>query len=45
MLSPTANVVGAVTPLMLNPVPVAVACDNATLEPPVFVITAVRFCT
>jgi hypothetical protein len=37
LLAPAARVNGTVMPLRLNPVPVAVACETVTLDPPVFV--------
>jgi len=40
-LSPAAKVIGRLRPLILNPVPLAAACEKVTLAPPVFVIAAV----
>lgn len=37
LLAPAARVNGRVTPFILNPVPVAAACEIVTLDPPVFV--------
>jgi hypothetical protein len=37
-LAPGLRTTGTFSPLMLNPVPVAVACEMVTLDPPVFVI-------
>jgi len=41
-LAPGLSASGTVSPLMLNPVPVAVACEIVTLDPPVFVIESVK---
>ena len=41
-LAPGLSVRGTVSPLMLNPVPVAVACEMVTLDPPVFVSESVK---
>ena len=41
-LWPAASVSGKFRPLILNPVPAAVACEIVTLEPPVFVTTSER---
>jgi len=41
-LEPGLSVRGRFNPLMLNPVPVAVACEIVTLDPPVFVIESVK---
>jgi hypothetical protein len=40
-LSPAARLIGRFRPLRLNLLPVAVACERVTLEPPVFVMAAV----
>ena len=42
LLAPAAKVNGTVTPLRLNPVPVAVACEIVTLEPPLLVTVSDR---
>jgi hypothetical protein len=36
-LAPGLSTTGTLTPLMLNPAPVAVACEMVTLDPPVLV--------
>jgi len=41
-LAPGLSVRGTVGPLMLNPVPVAVACEMVTAEPPVLVSESVK---
>jgi hypothetical protein len=41
-LAPGLSTSGAFSPLMLNPVPVAVACEMVTLDPPVFVSESVK---
>ena len=41
-LAPGLSVRGTFSPLMLNPVPVAVACEMVTLDPPVFVSESVK---
>ena len=41
-LAPGLSTTGTLSPLMLNPVPVAVACEMVTLDPPVFVIESVK---
>jgi hypothetical protein len=37
-LAPGLSTTGTLSPLMLNPAPVAVACEIVTLDPPVLVI-------
>jgi hypothetical protein len=37
VLCPAVNVMGTVTPLRLNPVPLIPTCEIVTLDPPVFV--------
>ena len=44
VLAPAARVRGSVKPLTLNPVPVAVACEIVTLEPPLLVTVSERVC-
>ena len=41
-LAPGLSTTGTLSPLMLNPVPVAVACEIVTLDPPVFVSASVK---
>ena len=41
-LAPALSTNGTLSPLMLNPVPVAVACEMVTLDPPVFVSESVK---
>ena len=41
-LAPGLSVRGTVSPVMLNPVPVAVACEMVTLDPPVLVSESVK---
>ena len=42
LLAPAAKVRGKVSPLTLNPAPVAVTCEMVTLEPPLFVTVSER---
>ena len=42
LLAPAARVRGNVRPLTLNPVPVAVACEIVTLDPPLLVTVSER---
>ena len=41
-LAPGLSTIGKLSPLMLNPVPVTVACEIVTLVPPVFVSESVN---
>jgi hypothetical protein len=41
-LAPGLRTNGTLSPLMLNPVPVAVACEIVTLDPPVFVSDSIK---
>ena len=41
-LAPELSVIGKVSPLILNPEPVTVACEIVTLAPPVFVSESVK---
>jgi len=41
-LAPGLSTNGTLNPLMLNPAPVAVACEMVTLVPPVFVSESVK---
>jgi hypothetical protein len=44
VLWPALSVAGVAIPLMLNPVPLAEACEIVTLVPPVFVKVTEAFC-
>ena len=41
-LAPGLSTIGTLHPLMLNPAPVAVACEIVTLDPPVLVSESVK---